>query len=272
MRTACGHADKNQSGRPSLPHDRAAVAAVRTWRPTGRPWVSVELGIYCATGRSHISVTWIFAFAWLQWFPMVSNDPSSPPLPTADPEPRDDVTGLLIDWQSGDVEAQERLLPMVYSELHRLARLYLSGENVGHTLQATALVNEAYLKLIDQTRVSWQNRAQFFGVAARMMRRILVDHARERRAAKRGGGAWKLSLDDVGDIEGRRELDLVDLDAALVELAAFDAQQSRLVELRFFAGLTIRETAEALDISPATVKREWNMAKAWLYRRMTQGG
>ena len=210
---------------------------------------------------------------------MVSNDPkfgpraSDPtPLSSEPPPPPEDITGLLVDWQAGDTSAQERLLPLVYSELHRLARLYLSGENVGHTLQATALVNEAYLKLIDQDRVSWQNRAQFFGVAARMMRRILVDHARERRAAKRGGGAWKLSLDDVGELEGRREMDLVDLDAALVDLSAFDPQQSRLVELRFFAGLTIRETAEALDISPATVKREWNMAKAWLFRRMTQGG
>ncbi|MEM8932965.1 MAG: sigma-70 family RNA polymerase sigma factor [Acidobacteriota bacterium] len=209
---------------------------------------------------------------------MVSNDPkfgprASDPTPlSSEPPPPEDITGLLVDWQAGDTSAQERLLPLVYSELHRLARLYLSGENVGHTLQATALVNEAYLKLIDQTRVSWQNRAQFFGVAARMMRRILVDHARERRAAKRGGGAWKLSLDDVGEIEGRREMDLVDLDAALIDLSAFDPQQSRLVELRFFAGLTIRETAEALGISPATVKREWNMAKAWLFRRMTQGG
>lgn len=189
---------------------------------------------------------------------------------TASRENRD-VTGLLIDWQGGDLEAQERLLPMVYSELHRLARLYLARENPGHTLQPTALVNEAYLKLIDQTRVSWQNRAQFFGVAARLMRRILVDHARERRAAKRGGGAWKVSIDDVaGQIAGRRELDLVDLDTALHELDAFDPQQSRLVELRFFAGLTIRETAEALDVSPATVKREWNIARAWLYRRMTR--
>ena len=199
-------------------------------------------------------------------------DRKSEPVKPAEVVGTNDVTGLLIDWQAGDVEAQERLLPMVYSELHRLARLYLSGESIGHTLQATALVNEVYLKLIDQSRVSWQNRAQFFGVAARMMRRILVDHARERRAAKRGGGVWNLSLDDIGEIEGRREMDLVDLDAALVELSAFDPQQGRLVELRFFAGLTIRETAEALEISPATVKREWNMAKAWLYRRMTQGG
>lgn len=180
------------------------------------------------------------------------------------------MTRLLVNWSNGDSSALEALMPLVYDELHRLASRYLSRERPWHTLQSTALVHEAYLRLIDQREVHWQNRSHFFGVAAQMIRRILVDHARSHQAAKRGAGAVKLSLDEVVAAAGeRQDIDLVALDDALNRLAQIDPQQSRIVELRFFSGLSIEETAEVLHISPATVKRDWVMAKAWLFREIT---
>ncbi len=179
------------------------------------------------------------------------------------------VTALLVDLSNGDRAAMERLAPLVYEELRRIARRHFRREPTDHTLQSTALVHEAYMRLVDQTGVQWRNRAHFFGVAAEMMRRILVDHARHRKAIKRGAGAVKLSLDDAIGIGERRDLELVALDEALTALAALDPQQCRVVELRFFAGLSIEETAEVLGISPATVKRDWVTAKAWLLREMT---
>jgi RNA polymerase sigma factor (TIGR02999 family) len=180
-----------------------------------------------------------------------------------------DVTRLLVDWSNGDQQALEQLTPMVYTELRRLADRYLRRERPGHTLQSTALVHEAWMKLIDQRSVQWQNRAHFFGVAAQLIRRILVDYARNRHAAKRGAHACKLSLDEAIAVPQKRDLDLVALDDALGGLANLDPQQSRIVELRFFAGLSIEETAEVLHISPATVKRDWVAAKAWLSREMS---
>lgn len=185
------------------------------------------------------------------------------------PSSSKEVTQLLADWQSGDQQALEVLMPLVYKELHRLADHYLRRERVGHTLQATALINEAYLRIIKQDEVNWQNRAHFFGVAAQMMRRILVDHARSHLYAKRGGGAQKLTINEAIDVpQQERDLDLVALDDALQRLEQIDPQQSKIIELRFFGGLTIEETAEVLGISPATIKREWNWAKAWLYREL----
>lgn len=182
------------------------------------------------------------------------------------------MTQLLVDWGNGDNRALEKLTPLVYQELKRLAARYLRRERSDHTLQSTALVHEAWLRLIDQRQVHWQNRAQFFGVAAEMIRRILIDHARGRQAAKRGDGAIKLSLDEALFTPDRRDLDLVALDDALQDLARLDPQQSRLVELRYFAGLSIEESAEVLGVSPATVKREWAAAKAWLYRELSERG
>ena len=179
-----------------------------------------------------------------------------------------EVTQLLCMWSGGDGAALESLMEAVYAELRRLAHSYLRRERPGHTLQSTALVHEAYLRLIDQKNVTWQNRAHFFGIAASMMRRILVDHARSRQASKRGKGVSLLVLDEAIAGSGPRDLNLVALDRALDSLAEIDPQQSRIVELRFFAGLSIEDTAEVLKISPATVKREWAMAKAWLYREM----
>ncbi len=180
-----------------------------------------------------------------------------------------EVTQLLADWRGGSHQALEELMPLVYQELHRLADHYLRRERVGHTLQATALINEAYLRIINQEAVNWQNRAHFFGVAAQMMRRILVDHARSHLYAKRGGGAQKLTINEALDVpQQERDLDLVALDDALQRLEQIDPQQSKIIELRFFGGLTIEETAEVLGISPATIKREWNWAKAWLYREL----
>jgi RNA polymerase sigma factor (TIGR02999 family) len=181
---------------------------------------------------------------------------------------QDSVTKLLLDWGAGNRAALDALTPLVYDELRRLAGHYLRRERPDHTLQSTALVHEAYMRLIDQRNVRWQNRAQFFGLAAELIRRILVDHARAKQAAKRGGTAVKLTLDEALDASAGRDLDLVRLDDSLKALAEVDSQQSRIVELRYFAGLTIEETAEALDISPATVKRDWVVAKAWLRRQM----
>jgi RNA polymerase sigma factor (TIGR02999 family) len=185
--------------------------------------------------------------------------------------PPEDITQILQEVSGGNREAPARLMPLVYDELRRLADHYLRRERPDHTLQPTALVHEAYLRLIDQTRVDWQNRAHFFGVAAQLMRRILVDHARRHQAEKRGGFGQKLPLDEAVDYSQTRDVDLVKLDDALTALAKFDARQSRIVELRFFGGLTIEETAEALAVSPATVKVDWNMAKAWLRREIGGG-
>jgi RNA polymerase sigma factor (TIGR02999 family) len=182
------------------------------------------------------------------------------------------VTQLLVDWGNGDRQALEKLTPLVYQELKRLATRYLRRERREHTLQSTALVHEAWLRLIDQNHVHWQNRAQFFGIAAEMIRRILIDHARNRQAAKRGDGALKLSLDEALGAPDRRDFDLVALDDALKDLAKLDPKQGQLVELRFFAGLSIEESAEVLGVSPATVKREWAVAKAWLYRELSARG
>jgi RNA polymerase sigma factor (TIGR02999 family) len=175
-----------------------------------------------------------------------------------------DVTRLLLQWSSGQEQALERLVPQIHGELRKLAASYLRKERPDHTLQPTALVNEAFLKLIDQRSVKWQNRAHFFGIAAQAMRRILVDHARARLAGKRGGDMHKVPL-DAGNLVGPAvDIDLLALDEALTRLAALDPQQSRIVELRFFGGLTMEETAEVMRISPATIGREWRIAKAWL--------
>jgi RNA polymerase sigma factor (TIGR02999 family) len=180
-----------------------------------------------------------------------------------------EVTRLLQDWSDGRREALDQLLPLVYDELRRLARSYLSHERPDHTLQTTALVHEAYLKLIDQHSVNWQNRAQFFAISAQAMRRILLDNARRRTSAKRGGGEPKLSLDEAATVSGEMANEsLLALDMALQELEKIDAPQSKIIELRYFGGLTIEETAEVLKSSPATVKREWTMARAWLYKAM----
>jgi RNA polymerase sigma factor (TIGR02999 family) len=181
------------------------------------------------------------------------------------------VTQLLIEWQRGDAQALDRLMPLVYAELRAIAARHLSRESPGHTLQSTALVHEAYLRLVGQHRAQWQNRAQFFGIAAQMMRRILVDHARGQHREKRGGSAPTLSLDDAtaaSEPGAEAEFDLVELDDALTTLAAIDPRGARTVELRFFSGLTIEETAEVLGVSAGTVKREWSTARAWLYREI----
>ena len=183
-----------------------------------------------------------------------------------------DVTTLLLDWSHGDKTALERLTPLVYDELRRLAKRYLRKERSGHTLQSTALANEAYLRLVDQSQVQWQNRAHFFGVAAQMIRRILVDYARARHANKRGSGFTLLSLDDAMGVPEKRSVELIALDEALIELGRLDERASRIVELRFFVGLSVEETAEVVDVSPATVKREWTSAKAWLFRELRERG
>jgi RNA polymerase sigma factor (TIGR02999 family) len=179
-----------------------------------------------------------------------------------------DVTGLLRAWNDGQPGALDALMPIVYGELHRLARAKLRGERPDHTLQATALVNEAYVRLVGQTRMRWQNRAQFFGTAAQFMRRILVDHARDRLAVKRGSGAPRVELDEAILATDERGIDLLALDAALERLEQLDARQSQLVVLRFFGGLTIEEAAAVLEISPATAKREWVTARIWLRREL----
>jgi RNA polymerase sigma factor (TIGR02999 family) len=184
-----------------------------------------------------------------------------------------DITELLRAWSSGDQAAANSLLPLVYQELHRQAVNYLRRERPDHTLQATALINEAYLKLIDQTRVTWQNRAHFFAIAAQAMRRIMVNHARDRHRDKRGGSeAVKLPLEEAAlvVVNDQNAEEVVALDAALTRLAEFDIQQARVVELRYFSGLSLEETAAALGISRATVAREWSMAKAWLYHELTK--
>ena len=183
-----------------------------------------------------------------------------------------EVTRLLKDWSSGESAALDQLMPIVYSELRRVAAGYLRRERQEHTLQPTALVNEAYLRLIDQKHVNWQNRAHFVGVAAQMMRRILVDHAKSHNRAKRGGGAQRVSLDEAVALSEERADELVELDKALTALAAFDERKSRVVELKYFGGLSVEETAEVLQVSVITVARDWKLAKAWLYTHIKEDG
>jgi RNA polymerase sigma factor (TIGR02999 family) len=180
------------------------------------------------------------------------------------------VTEMLVDWSQGHDEVLGELMPVVYDELKRLANRYLRRERPDHTLQATALVHEAYLQLVDQRKVPWRSRAHFIGLAAQLMRRILVEHARRHHAAKRGGAAEKLTFDESVQLPMKHELDLLELDDALTALFALDPQQSRIVELRFFGGLTMEETAEALNLSTRTVYREWHMAKAWLLHALEE--
>jgi RNA polymerase sigma-70 factor, ECF subfamily len=182
-----------------------------------------------------------------------------------------DLTRLLAAWSDGDQVALEELLPLVNAELRRLAGHYMRRESPGHTLQTSALVNEAYLRLIDQRQVQWRNRAHFFGVAAQLMRRILIDHARSRQYAKRGGGALRVSLDESAAVTDAHAVELLAVDEALEKLTAMDARKGRIVELRFFGGLTEEETAEVIGVSLPTVQREWRAAKAWLYRMLTAG-
>ena len=184
------------------------------------------------------------------------------------PSPHE-VTQLLVAWSNGDRAARDELMPLVYEELRRLAHRYVGRERPDHTLQTSALVNEAYLRLIDQKDVRWQNRAHFFGIAAQMMRRILVDYARKRAFAKRGGNAQPVPLEEAMIVSEERAANVVALDDALNSLAELDSRKSQIVELRFFGGLSIEETAEVLAVSPGTVMRDWTLAKAWLRREMT---
>lgn len=181
------------------------------------------------------------------------------------------VTDLLVAWGSGDLSALEHLVPLVHEELRRLARRAMARERGGHTLQTSALVNEAYLRLVDLSRVQWQDRAHFFAMSARLMRRILVDHARSRASRKRGGGARKVSFDEALVVSAERGADLVALDDALHALAAVDPRKSQVVELRFFGGLSVEEAGEALGVSPETVARDWRLAKVWLLRELGGG-
>ena len=187
-----------------------------------------------------------------------------------EPEPsRGEVTGLLVAWNQGDPQAVERLMPLVYAELREIAERQFRRERAGHTLQPTAVVHEAYFKLVDQTRVTWKNRGHFFAIAAQAMRRILIDHARAREADKRGGGGTQVALDvGIASPEPASDLDLLALDEALVRLKALDEPQARIVELRFFGGLSIEQTAEALEISASSVKRDFRSARAWLFREL----
>ncbi|HJQ68440.1 MAG TPA: sigma-70 family RNA polymerase sigma factor [Blastocatellia bacterium] len=183
----------------------------------------------------------------------------------------DQVTQLLLDWSDGKRAALDQLIPLVHDELRRLARRYMRRERAGHTLQTTALVNEAYMRLVDQRHVRWQNRAHFFGIAAQIMRRILVDYARTRHYDKRGGKAVHVSLDETALVSQDPQAELIAVDDALTDLAIHDPRKSRIVELRFFGGLSIEETAEVMGISPTTVQREWRSAKAWLHHAISGG-
>ena len=186
--------------------------------------------------------------------------------------PTSEITGLLIDWSNGDKSALEKLLPLVESELRRLAHSYMRRENPDHTLQTTALVNEAYLKLVDQNKTHWQNRAHFFGIAAQIMRRILLNYARDQHRAKRGGNAVQVSLSQAAIVSAEKSSELLALDVALKRLAELDERKSRVVELRYFGGLDVEETAEVLKVSPITVMRDWKFAKAWLAREIENAG
>ena len=182
------------------------------------------------------------------------------------------VTGLLVAWGAGDESAFEQLVPLIHAELRRLAHREMGRERVGHTLQTTALVNEAYLRLIEVSRVQWQDRAHFFAMSARLMRRILVDHARSRQSQKRGGGTRNVSFDEALTVSPAGGADLVALDDALQALSSVDARKCQVVELRYFGGLSVEECAEALRVSPDTITRDWRLAKAWLLRELTGGG
>ena len=184
--------------------------------------------------------------------------------------PTHQVTQLLIAWSNGDQSAFDKLMPLIDEELRRLAHRYMSRERVGHTLQTTALVNEAFLRLVNRKNLQWQNRAHFFGLAAQVMRTILVDHARSHASAKRGGGNRNLELDEALVVSQQKASEVIALDEALKQLALIDPRQSRIVELRFFGGLTVEEAAEVLHVSPVTIKREWSTAKAWLYHELAK--
>jgi RNA polymerase sigma factor (TIGR02999 family) len=186
--------------------------------------------------------------------------------------PSSEITRLLLAWSDGDQAALEKLLPLVEKELHRIASHYMRKENPGHTLQTTALVNEAYFRLIGQKNVRWQNRAHFFGISAQIMRRILLNYARDRHRDKRGGGAVQVSLSEVAVMSEAKSSELIALDEALEKLAAIDERKSRVVELRYFGGLSVEETAEVMKVSSITVIRHWNMAKAWLARELGNEG
>lgn len=194
------------------------------------------------------------------------------PTPAPSDPPGPDVTALLVAWSAGDENALQELIPVVHDELHRIARACMAGERAGHSLQATALVNEAYLRLIGTRHVNWQNRAHFLAMAARLMRRILVDFARSKHYQKRGGGAVRVTLVDDIALSAEPGRDLVALDEALRTLAKIDDRKSRVIEMRFFGGLTVEETAESLHVSPETVMRDWKLAKAWLLRQLRQDG
>lgn len=186
--------------------------------------------------------------------------------------PQQQVTQLLADWSSGDATALEKLIPLVEPELHRLAHYYMSRERAGHTLQTTALLNEAYLQLTDKTHPQWQNRTHFMAMAAQLMRRIMVDHARARSRAKRGGGAMKVTLDEAALVTEERAEELLALDEALEKLAEFDRRKCEIVEMRYFGGLTVEEIAGVLKVHSNTVMRDWSAAKAWLYAELTTEG
>jgi RNA polymerase sigma factor (TIGR02999 family) len=185
------------------------------------------------------------------------------------PAPQE-LSQLLRAWSDGDKTAFDKLMPLVYEELRRMAKRHMDRQQVGHTLQTTALIHEAYLRLVDQSEVHWQNRAHFFGVAATAMRHILVDHARTRQAAKRGGAAQLVSLDEAGAVSVEQAAELVALDDALQSLAAFDQRKSQVVEMKYFGGLTVEETAEVLQVSPETVARDWRLARTWLLRELSK--
>lgn len=182
--------------------------------------------------------------------------------------PPSDITGLLLEWNNGDKSSLDRLLPLVEKELHRLAHSYMRREHPGHTLQTTALINETYLRLVDQKKVQWQNRAHFFGIAGRIMRRVLLNYARDQGRDKRGGRALRVSLSDASVASLEKSEELLALDEALNRLAALDERKSQVVELRYFGGLSVKETAEVLKVSAITVARDWNFAKAWLAREL----
>jgi len=191
---------------------------------------------------------------------------------TTPPSTRQEVTQLLGDWRGGDEGALEKLIPLVQPELHRLAHYYMSRERAGHTLQTTALLNEAYLQLTDKTQLPWQNRTHFMAVAAQLMRRIMVDHARARHALKRGAGAIRVTLDETALVTEQRAEELLALDEALEKLAAFDRRRCEIVEMRYFGGLNVEEIADVLKVHPNTVMRDWRAAKAWLYAELTTEG
>jgi len=191
---------------------------------------------------------------------------------TTPPSTRQEVTQLLGDWSGGDEGALEKLIPLVQPELHRLAHYYMSRERAGHTLQTTALLNEAYLQLTDKTQLPWQNRTHFMAVAAQLMRRIMVDHARARHALKRGAGAIRVTLDETALVTEERAEELLALDEALEKLAEFDRRRCEIVEMRYFGGLNVEEIADVLKVHPNTVMRDWRAAKAWLYAELTTEG